>query len=68
MSESQNQIYCGFTCIYIYILFLMPENCQKNHNNAMIDIIYEKRIATQISLWLSRKKKNLTKELSFSYT
>lgn len=46
----------------------MPENCpKKNHNNVMINIIYEKRIATQISLWLSRKK-NLTKELSFSYS
>ena len=65
MSESQNQIYSGFACIYI--LLLMPEICQKNHNNAMIDIIYEKRIAPEISLWLSRKK-NLTKELSFSYS
>lgn len=46
----------------------MPENCpKKNHNNVMINIIYEKRIATQISLWLSRKK-NLTKESSFSYS
>jgi len=56
MSESQNQIYSGFACIYI--LLLMPEICQKNHNNAMIDIIYEKRIAPEISLWLSRKKKS----------
>jgi hypothetical protein len=65
MSESQNQIYRGFTCIYI--LFLMPENCQKNHNNAMIDIIYEKRIATQISLWLSRKKKSYKRIKFFLY-